>query len=126
MTWQLFRTLLALTGFKFEDVWGTFASARDIKPEMSPAQQEVWGHVVDYYPPEVLACFFAPMFPKNARNSIWKLSRADDQEHAEMCKLFIPTNKIIGLDSKPSSSAAWPDDEKKIVKLVKSLTKDRR
>jgi hypothetical protein len=73
MTYGAFGAMLMQAGFIIENVHGTFASISDYAHKMSPAYQEVFKDLRDYYDSNVLAVIFAPMFPAQARNCLWEL-----------------------------------------------------
>ena len=57
--------------FTIEKEFGTFASIKDYKDTLTPAQNEVYDLVSQYYDVSMLSVFFAPMIdPKLARNTI--------------------------------------------------------
>ena len=53
--------------------YGTFASQRDIKPVFSPEAAKVFSELHAYYDSNFLSVVFAPMYPAQSRNCIWKL-----------------------------------------------------
>jgi hypothetical protein len=68
---ELRRPLEAM--FTIEAVHGTFASQRDILPVMSPDEKGVFACLKKYYDSNLLAILFAPLYPANSRNCIWRL-----------------------------------------------------
>ena len=55
--------------FTIEKEFGTFASIKDYKKSLTEAQLEVFNQVREYYDPNMLSVFFAPMIkPQFARN----------------------------------------------------------
>lgn len=81
MTYGAFGAMLADAGFYIENVHGTFASISDYHHKMSPAYQEVFDDLRDYYDSNVLSVIFAPMFPAQARNCLWECRvRKEDEE----------------------------------------------
>ena len=67
------RQVLEDTGFEIEGHWGTFASMKDYKDELTPAQREVWDQLRDYYDTNYLATVMAPLVPQHSRNVLWQL-----------------------------------------------------
>lgn len=59
--------------FNIEKVYGTFASQRDYKPQMSKEELEMFEKLSEYYDVNLVANIFAPLFPEYSRNCIWKL-----------------------------------------------------
>lgn len=53
--------------------YGTFASQKDYKKLMTPAQQEMFKDLSAYYDSNLVAVLFAPLFPEQSRNTLWKL-----------------------------------------------------
>jgi 2-polyprenyl-3-methyl-5-hydroxy-6-metoxy-1,4-benzoquinol methylase len=51
--------------------YGTFASQKDIKPVLTPAEREVWASLENYYDASYLSTIFAPNHPAESRNSLW-------------------------------------------------------
>lgn len=64
----------ALTGngLYVEKTYGTFASQKDYKDKMSLAEQEVFSNLSQYYDNNILSVLFAPLFPVQSRNVLWK------------------------------------------------------
>ena len=55
--------------------WGTFASQKDIEPQLKgDSLQQAYECLKDYYDSNLLSILFAPLFPKYSRNVIWKLT----------------------------------------------------
>jgi len=114
MSFKGLKLLIKLAGLDAYEVFGTFASMREYKPEMSAAQKEVFDELSDYYDSNVISCLMAPMFPEKSRNCLWVLQKPDlvlkgitDDEK----KLSAPIN---------SSSELWADDFRKILKATKN------
>lgn len=64
--------------FRIIDRFGTFASIKDYKDLLSPAQKEVFEELREYYDINILSVMMAPMFPRVARNCLWILERDND------------------------------------------------
>ena len=75
MTYQAFGAALEDTGFRVEGHWGTFASMKDYKDELTPAQREVWDQLRDYYDTNYLSTVMAPLVPQHSRNVLWQLTK---------------------------------------------------
>lgn len=65
---------LESTGYVIEARYGTFASLRDVKPQLTPEQSLVWRDLSQYYGNDVLSVMFAPLYPDHSRNNMWELS----------------------------------------------------
>jgi 2-polyprenyl-3-methyl-5-hydroxy-6-metoxy-1,4-benzoquinol methylase len=63
--------------FTIEANYGTFASQKDIKHVLTPAEHEVFESLSEYYDASMLSTIFAPMHPAESRNSIWRLRLAE-------------------------------------------------
>lgn len=55
--------------------YGTFASQKDIKPVLTPAEREVWASLENYYDASYLSTIFAPNHPAESRNSLWVMQK---------------------------------------------------
>lgn len=67
--WDLMRE-----HFQVYDHWGTFASQRDIEPQITGEDlQCAYESLKSYYDSNLLSVIFAPLFPKHSRNVIWHL-----------------------------------------------------
>lgn len=64
-------------GLRVADRFGTFASQRDVKPDLDAHEVSVLERLSKYYDNDVLSCFVAPLHPDHARNCIWILKRDD-------------------------------------------------
>jgi hypothetical protein len=71
---ELYDQLVGL-GFIIEDVWGTFASMKDYKHLMDPADRDMFNRLSNYYDVNLVSCIFAPLFPDKSRNCLWQLSK---------------------------------------------------
>lgn len=109
-------------GFVIENVWGTFASIRDYEHLLGnevnsadanqPSPRELFDKLRAYYDTNVLSCIFAPLFPKQSRNCLWKLRKLAG--HGTGFNYPIPRDypKFSTIDKiqKPwSSSSLWED-----------------
>lgn len=111
MSFAGFRTLIHLAGFGIENVWGTFASQKDYKKTLPPELQKLFGQMSEYYDSDLMACFFAPVFPFASRNCLWKLSKKG---------LGMDPKVLVKdvMDPRNSSSGRWQKDLKSIVKQL--------
>jgi len=66
-------------GFNIEEVYGTFASQRDIKPFMTEEELEIMDKLKKYYDSNLVSNIFAPLFPQQSRNCIWRLSKQEQK-----------------------------------------------
>ena len=67
--WDLMRK-----HFQVYDHWGTFASQRDIEPQIKGEDlQWAYESLKSYYDSNLISVLFAPLFPKYSRNVIWHL-----------------------------------------------------
>jgi 2-polyprenyl-3-methyl-5-hydroxy-6-metoxy-1,4-benzoquinol methylase len=73
--WDLMRE-----HFVVEEHWGTFASQRDIEPKIFTNDLEgaylehAYTSLKKYYDSNLLSVLFAPLFPQQSRNCMWKLT----------------------------------------------------
>ena len=74
MTYEAFGAVLE-TYFKIEHHQGTFASQKDYKHLLTPAQREVFDELSPRYESNVLSNIFAPLpnVTPHARNCMWKV-----------------------------------------------------
>lgn len=63
--------------FVIEKEYGTFASIKDYKPLLNVHQLEMFNKLSEYYDVCVLSVIFAPLFPVQSRNIIWKLKKRE-------------------------------------------------
>lgn len=69
--------LLVQTGFEIIDRFGTFASQKDYKDHLTPAQAEVYEQAKRYYDSNLVANLMAPLVDaRYARNTLWVLRKA--------------------------------------------------
>lgn len=111
MTYLAFDALIIAAGFRVEQVWGTFASQRDYKPSMYKYDglESIFNQLKDYYSSEIVACMFAPLFPQESRNCIWRLRPSESKQVPwwnDLCK------------SEHGSSKEWVKQIRKIMKGI--------
>lgn len=73
MLYEAFGATLEDAGFRIEGHWGTFASMKDYKDDLTQAEREVWDKLRDYYDTNYLATILAPLYPHRSRNVLWQL-----------------------------------------------------
>lgn len=61
--------------FDIVEYYGTFASVRDYKPLMNEWQTKMFESLQEYYDANLVSNIMAPMFPAQARNTLWVLKR---------------------------------------------------
>ena len=70
-------------GFAIRGNWGTFASQRDYKDELSEQYGkvglEMFSKLSEYYDSNYVATIMAPLFPAQSRNNLWQLELANDK-----------------------------------------------
>lgn len=105
MTYQALGALLEDLGFEIQNVYGTFASQRDYKPQlMKDGHLAAYEALSTYYDSNYLATIFAPLYPQFSRNALWELRVAGSI--AGYTRKFPPLAEVPG----PwSSSANWQD-----------------
>lgn len=76
--WDL-ASHIAQAGFETVAKYGTFASQKDYKAAMTPAQAEVFKELHAYYDANLVSNIMAPLVPAElARNCMWVLRRKTD------------------------------------------------
>lgn len=67
--------IASLIAPKFDVIekFGTFASQSDYKALLSPSQKEMFDKLSEYYSSNIIAILFAPLFPEQSRNTLWKM-----------------------------------------------------
>jgi SAM-dependent methyltransferase len=104
MSYEGLEFLIHAAGLKIEAVYGTFASIRDYKEELTGPMYTLFEKLREYYDTNYLATIFAPLYPKLSRNCMWRL---------------VPGQVVVGtlpVESKHSSSALWADFIQKLDK----------
>ena len=61
--------------FKIEEIYGTFASKRDLLKVISPAHKCVYDELEAYYDNNIMSVLFAPLYAENSRNCMWVLKK---------------------------------------------------
>lgn len=73
--------LLEDVGFAIKQRYGTFASIRDYRDKLFTeyeGSQALYNKLSGYFDTNMLANIFAPLYPAEARNCIWRLEIADE------------------------------------------------
>lgn len=101
--YEALGALLETLGFTIVNHYGTFASQKDYKSKLNDAERAVFDRLSPYYDSNVLATFFAPMYPQYSRNVLWHL-RASKQTSID--RLFPP---LATVQEPWTSSEHWRD-----------------
>lgn len=102
MSYLGLRYLIQRSGLHVENVFGTFASMRDYKDHLyAMGHGEVFELLHQYYDSNVLATIFAPMFPRESRNCLWRLQKGRLQSEIP----FIASGDVY--NKSHSSSDQW-------------------
>jgi len=83
MRHEVLGSVFEREGWMIDAVHGTFASIKDYKDLLTPAQHEIFTALRSYYDSNYLATIFAPMFPRQSRNCIWEVRPARTQEDVD-------------------------------------------
>lgn len=73
--------MVTKAGFTVEHRFGTFMNTSKIgksglaDPALLPHVKAVSAALSEYFDPDALSCFFAPLYPDNARNNLWVLRK---------------------------------------------------
>lgn len=59
--------------FEIEANYGTFASQKDIEPNLTNSELEVYNKLKEYYDSNMVSILMAPLYPMHARNVIYRL-----------------------------------------------------
>ena len=110
MRFNALKNVFVDRGLYIENVYGTFASQREIEPAMmdnDPDFYEAYTLLKDYFCSNVLSNIFAPIYPRQSRNALWVLRK----EEPDSCQPFdindkTPWDKIR---TPWSSSEHWKD-----------------
>jgi 2-polyprenyl-3-methyl-5-hydroxy-6-metoxy-1,4-benzoquinol methylase len=95
MSWSALHSLINRAGLHVLNMWGTFASIRDYYNKLEPERRLLFEQLREYYDSNYLATVFAPLYPKESRNILWKLAKAD------------PFAATVPEDQRHSSSDKW-------------------
>lgn len=98
MSFTGFKALILAAGLQIEKVYGTFASQKDYKHLLDPAQLSVFNALSAYYDSNLVACIFAPLFPAESRNCLWQLKRTSTSDKSLLSAVTKPHH---------SSSQLW-------------------
>ena len=78
---QALGWMLEDVGFTVKEQYGTFASIRDYRDDMFkqyPGSKVIYEKLSKYYDSNMLSNIFAPLYPMEARNCIWRLEVRQD------------------------------------------------
>ena len=117
MSYAGLEFLITAAKLEIAETFGTFASIKDYKKDMSAAQQEVFEQLREYYDTNVLSCFMAPMFPEKSRNCLWILKKPDAAAMVDIHNSLDTLTPDIA-NQKHSSSDRWSKDVQSIIKKV--------
>jgi len=74
MTYHGLEVLIHAAGWRVEKVYGTFASQKDYKKALPPADKEFFDRLSEYYDSTAMSLIMAPLIPaEQARNCMWVL-----------------------------------------------------
>lgn len=105
MTYAAFGRMLEDHRFIIEATYGTFASISDYKDNLAKWDlQPAFNALREYYDVNLLSIIFAPLFPGNSRNCLWKIKL--DPYNGGTTPVF-PAWKNI--ETPYSSSEHWED-----------------
>lgn len=80
--------MLKNIGFEIDAVFGTFASIRDYKDAVeADGFGELFSKLREYYDTNYLATVFAPLYPAQARNCLWRVKKAKSGQLFDLPKL---------------------------------------
>jgi hypothetical protein len=86
ITYEALGTLIQDLGFGIEGVYGTFASQKDIEPDLAikypGSLLSAYCELKKYYDSNVISTFLAPLFPEASRNALWVLTPDPKEEQA--------------------------------------------
>jgi 2-polyprenyl-3-methyl-5-hydroxy-6-metoxy-1,4-benzoquinol methylase len=116
MQYDAVEAMLAATGLQVNNVYGTFASQRDLKPVLSREELEIFERLKAYYDSNVLATFLAPLYAYQSRNCLWHVTRSQsDGTRLET---------LGGPEVPYSSSDRWYRDWQQMIKATKKFEKE--
>lgn len=101
MSYGAFGALIRRAGLRVRKSYGTFASIKDYKDQLSGLLIEPWFDALrEYYDSNYLATIFAPLFPSLSRNCMWVVDKHGEEQDTDM-KIFSEPHH--------SSSALWSE-----------------
>lgn len=109
MSHEAFGSMIEYAGLHIDSVFGTFASIRDYKGLLKEFNLELaFDALRNYYDSNYLATLFAPLFPKQSRNCLWRVCHRNREQIQGPYQFKYPQLKT--LDSpQHSSSNQWAD-----------------
>lgn len=73
MTYEVLGSMFEANNLEIVDHWGTFAGQTDYKPELTPAEKDIFDKLSLYYDSNLVSNIMAPLFPGKSRNCLWVL-----------------------------------------------------
>ncbi len=113
----LHMLLLNIFNFELKAEYGTFASQSDYKPQMTPAQLEMFDSLSKYYDSNLVSVIFAPLFPGHSRNTMYVLGKGKSID-LDVLQLGINNNSFDDV-MKSNSDKSWTA----ALEVLKELTK---
>ena len=62
-------------GWEIEANYGTFASQKDYKKNLTETELDLFNRLNEYYHSDIVATIFDPLYPEYSRNNIWILTK---------------------------------------------------
>jgi SAM-dependent methyltransferase len=107
ITYEALGTLIQGLGFGIQEVYGTFASQKDIVPNI---EEDGYGPLFEklsnYFDSNMLSNIFANLYPWCSRNALWVLSKEPDDACRERNHIF---NSWEELETPWTSSELWKE-----------------
>jgi len=108
MTYETVGKMLEDAGFEIEERYGTFASITDYKDQLDHWQLEpAFKALREYYDVNFLAVIFAPLFPRQSRNVIWRVRHTERHFPSMVNPFKFP--QWNNIEQPWSSSEHWRD-----------------
>lgn len=108
MTYLTVGKMLEDAGFEIEERYGTFASITDYKDKLDHWQLEpAFKALREYYDVNFLAVIFAPLFPRQSRNVIWRVRHTERHFPSMVNPFKFP--QWNNIEQPWSSSEHWRD-----------------
>lgn len=94
--YETLGSILEYMGFNTNTKYGTFASQKDYKDQLT---KDGYGRLFDrlgeYYDTNVLATIFAPLYPNMSRNCLWELKLGQTNNFPQL-EEHVNTKKVLG------------------------------
>lgn len=106
MSYEGLLFLIEEAGLEIDKVFGTFASIRDYEGQLSlyPGLSTIFDRLREYYDSNYLATVFAPLFPEQSRNCLWRLKKSKQKMLPGVAELRRPFDIA---EPHHSSSSKW-------------------